>query len=131
MIEATELRRMSEAKLADAIALRNAGRYDAAMYLCGYAVELALKARVCETLGWIEFPARSGEFHNYQSLRTHDLNVLLDFSGIHNRVRSEYRTAWEVVGKWAHNWRYLPVESASESACFQIIDAVALLLEVI
>ena len=97
MIEATELRRMAEARQADAIVLHRAGRYDAAMYLCGYAIELALKARICETLNWRAFPEERGEFRNYQSLQTHNLNVLLDFTGIQGRVNSEYAEAWKDV----------------------------------
>ena len=30
--------------------------YDAAVYLCGYAVEIALKVHLCRTLDWAEFP---------------------------------------------------------------------------
>ena len=59
------------------------------MYLAGYAVELALKARICETLGWSWFPSSSAEFGSYRSLQTHDLKVLLEFSGIKNRVKVE------------------------------------------
>lgn len=52
MIPRLELRRLAYARLADSRALYAAGRYDAALYLCGYAVELALKARICRTLRW-------------------------------------------------------------------------------
>ena len=131
MIEVTELRRMAEARQADSIALHRAGRYDAAIYLCGYAVELALKARICETLGWSRFPSGRGEFHNYQSLRTHELDVLLDFSSIQGRIRSEYRDAWEKVARWTPEWRYLLAGSTNDFQCFEMLDAVALLLEVI
>ena len=131
MISTPELRGLSLARQADANALHQGGRYDAAIYLCGYAVELALKARICENLGWLEFPATNSEFHNYRSLQTHDLNVLLDFSGIHNRVRFGYQESWKVVEKWAHNWRYLPAGSTSQGGCYQMLDAAALLLGVI
>lgn len=131
MIEIVELRRLAQARLADADALLRSGRYDGATYLCGYAVELALKARICETLDWAGFPSTGGEFHDYQSLRTHDLNVLLDFSGIRSRVRNEYRAAWEAVETWTPDWRYSHVGRAGEVGCFEMLDAAALLLEVI
>ena len=79
MIYPQELRRMSDVRQGDAKTLQQDGRYDAAMYLSGYAVELALKARICETLGWTWFPSRSAEFHDYRTLQTHSLQVLWSF----------------------------------------------------
>ena len=52
MLTVAELRAVSAARLDDAQSLFNAERYDGVVYLCGYAVELALKARICETLNW-------------------------------------------------------------------------------
>ena len=131
MIYPHELRQMSEARRVDAVNLYQRGRYDAAMYVAGYAVELALKARICETLSWSWFPSTSAEFSSYRSLQTHDLKVLLEFSGIKNRVNSERADAWKAVKVWGPDWRYLPVNSANNDTCSKMIDAVAALLEVI
>ena len=131
MIYTDELRRMSEARKADADTLYQGRRYDAAMYLAGYAVELALKARICETLGWSWFPSSTAEFRDYRSLQTHDLKVLLEFSGIKNRVNAERADAWKAVKGWGPDWRYLPVNSAKDDTCSKMIDAVAALLEII
>ena len=51
MATTTELRALARARLKEAQILFAAKRYDAATYLCGYAVEMALKARICKTLG--------------------------------------------------------------------------------
>jgi HEPN domain-containing protein len=67
MIQEGELRRIAEARLTDATALLDAKRYDGATYLCGYAVELTLKASICKTLNWPEFLSTNNEFKNYQS----------------------------------------------------------------
>ncbi len=61
-------------------------RYDGAVYLAGYTVELALKARICEVLNWSGYPATSKEFDGYRSFRTHDLRVLLSLSGRYRQV---------------------------------------------
>ncbi len=58
MISVATLRALSAARLEDARALLAAGQNEGAIYLCGYAVELALKARICETLDWTRFPHR-------------------------------------------------------------------------
>lgn len=51
MLTRAELTHIAQARLADAEALHQAGRYDGAVYLCGYAVEVGLKHRICVTLG--------------------------------------------------------------------------------
>jgi hypothetical protein len=68
-----DLRAIARARLRDAQALLAAKRFDAASYLCGYAVEIALKARICKTLGWDGFPQTAKEFRGFQSVKTHDL----------------------------------------------------------
>ena len=63
-----ELREISAARLEDAQALFDAGHYDGVVYLCGYAVELALKARICETLDWDGYPSTNREFRELSVL---------------------------------------------------------------
>ncbi len=48
-----ELKELAKLRLAEAEKLCDAGYYDGAAYLCGYAVEFALKARICR-LTWRE-----------------------------------------------------------------------------
>ena len=131
MISAPQLREMSATKLDEAVDLYRLGRFDGSIYLCGYAVELALKARICDTLMWNGFPSSGSDFHDYRSLQTHNLNVLLDFSSIQDRVREDYADAWEIAETWNPEWRYLPVGNSDEEDCREMIEAVALLLEVI
>ncbi len=129
MIETVELRRMAEARQSDAIALYQVARYDAALYLCGYAVELGLKARICETLGWTEFPSERKDFQGLQSFQTHDLGRLLHFSGREERILHDFSSEWETVSTWKPEWRYLPVGSTSQNQCIEILDAVAIIRE--
>ncbi len=131
MIATAELRRIADAKLADAVVLRQAGRYDNAVYLGGYAVELALKARICDTLGWDGYPETGGEFHHLQSFRTHDLAILLHLSGQETRIENDFHDAWGVVSNWNSAARYLAAGSANEDNCFTMLEAVALLVEAI
>ncbi len=55
----------------------NGKRYDGAVYLSGYAVELTIKARICKTLKWPGFPETNNEWKDLQSSKTHKLEVLL------------------------------------------------------
>jgi len=62
MVKKTELRILARARIKEAQILFDVKRYDAATYLCGYAMELALKARICQTLGYTHFPQTNKEF---------------------------------------------------------------------
>ena len=84
---------LANARLRDSEVLLNARRYDGAAYLCGYAVELRLKWRICKTLKWAGFPETSGEFEKCKSFRIHDLVQLLEFTG---RARSLRKTTWQI-----------------------------------
>lgn len=72
MITRAELRENARAHLRAARILRRSKAYDSAVYLCGYAVEIALKARICQTLKWPGFPLTGGEFANKASFKTHE-----------------------------------------------------------
>lgn len=89
MLAVGDLVGIAQARLEDAQTLARAGRFDGAVYLCGYAVELALKARICNTLSWTHFPETQKEFESLTSCRTHDLTILLRLSG--GRPESRYK----------------------------------------
>ena len=62
MIALPDLIIIANDRLSDAEALYFAGRYSAAAYLSGYAIEVSLKHKICITLNWSEFPQTNAEF---------------------------------------------------------------------
>jgi HEPN domain-containing protein len=128
MILATELTRLARAKLKDAEFLLRGKRYDGAMYLCGYAIEMAFKARICRTLKWGGFPATRGEFEGLQSFRTHDLELLLRLAGREQYIKNSYLAEWHTVVKWDPEVRYQLVGTATEVETRTMIAAVRALL---
>ena len=74
MANRQQLRDLARIKLTEAGALYDAGLFDGCVYLCGYVVELALKARVCATLGVSEYPERGSRLKD--GFRTHDFDDL-------------------------------------------------------
>ena len=112
----------------DAEALFDAGRYDAASYLCGYAVEVALKAKICETLNWAGYPSTNREFKELQSFRTHNLSMLLRLSGQESRIRASMPNAWLNVARWNPELRYLIPGSASESSASDLLTQMKLIV---
>ena len=128
MIPTNELRRIAEARLKDAKALLAARRYDGAVYLCGYAVELALKARICRALRWPGYPSTTGEFRDYQSFRVHDLDVLLHLTGREDRVKASYFAEWSAVAQWNPSARYQAVGTAQRVDAELMISSAGILL---
>ena len=70
-------------------------KYDAAVYLSGYAIELALKTRICRTLKWPLFPDVS--IKNPQTFKTHHLETLLGLSGIEGKVKLVHHAEWAMI----------------------------------
>jgi len=129
MITTKDLKLLATARLADSELLYLRQRYDAASYLCGYAVELALKARICKTLKWPGFPESNKEFQGYQCLKTHDLAVLLDFSGIKPKIQTQCSAQWFIISSWSPEDRYQLVGSFSKDLAQDRIEAAKVLLK--
>lgn len=131
MIATASLRAIAKARLRDAQVLLQAKRYDGAFYLCGYAVELALKARICRTLRWSGFPETGQDFKGLQSIKTHDLEILLRFSGIEDRIRRKYLTEWSVLLDWNPEKRYQSIGQSTQQQATDMLTCAKRLLAVI
>ena len=127
MLTVVTLRTLSAERMQDARALLSAGRNEGAIYLCGYAVELALKAKICETLGWSRFPDTGREAADYRSFRTHDMDVLLHLSGVRHRIAVGMKQDWETVSQWRPELRYAPAGAALPPAAVMIPAATRIL----
>lgn len=114
MIPSKELRKIARARLRDAEVLLSSKRYDGAVYLCGYAVEMALKVRVCRSLGWRDFPDTAREFEGLATFRTHDLERLLHLSGSERKIvgSPSLKARWSVVQQWRPEKRYASIGTA-------------------
>jgi len=131
MIPVTELNKIAQARLEDAKALLQAGRYDGATYLCGYAVEVALKARICRILNWPEFPTTGGEFQAYKSFQTHELDVLLRLSGQESGIKQQHFDLWNKVKVWKAESRYNVIGTANAGDAQAMIQAADALLQIL
>jgi hypothetical protein len=128
MIEIRKMRLTARARLNDAIALLRARRYDGAVYVCGYAVEIALKARICKHLKWPGYPESRKEFEAFQSFRTHNFDTLLALTGIEFIVRSKHIAEWSKVTGWEPEMRYREPGTTTQGDAELMIDAARTLL---
>lgn len=131
MITRMDLRKTAREYLQSAELLRDNRKYDVAVYLCGYAIEIALKERVCRTLKWQGYPATSGEFSNFRSFQTHNLEVLLDLSAIEDKVIAVLGGDWEIAVRWNPEQRYKPRGTYTRDDADIMISITARALKVI
>jgi hypothetical protein len=107
----------------DAKALFEKRRYTAAIYMAGYAVEIALKLEICKMYFFSKgFPESKNEFQSYSNqrdkkylmktiesireIRHHDLQLLLGYSGLEFKIKSTFLMEWELISQWKPEMRY-------------------------
>ena len=117
---------LAQERLEDAQALLAAGRFAGAHYMCGYAMEMKLKSRMCKSHGWSEYPPRTGE-RLAQALKTHKLAELLLFTGMRPTITEVHTGDWSIVEKWDPEQRYTPAAYTEEQAHAMIAAAEALM----
>ena len=131
MIALPDLIIIANDRLSDAEALYFAGRYSAAAYLSGYAIEVSLKHKICITLNWSEFPQTNAEFKNYGCLKTHNLTVLLHFSGVETQIKDIYFEYWSAFDKWTPEIRYNSQASINEVQALSMITSAKKLIQIL
>lgn len=97
------LKRITETRLKEAKLLFDNGYYDGAIYLCGYAVEAALKAMVCKTLGVTEYPGEQVLKSMKSAFYTHELDNLKILAGLtpHLNLAQETEPLKTVFQNWS------------------------------
>lgn len=129
MLLRIELLDLSRARMRDAELLSRKGRYDAAAYLCGYAVEFALKARICKHLRWVGYPSTDAEFKGKRDFKVHDFDSLLEFTGLASKVRINCSSEWSTVTGWSPEFRYRPIGSSTHQDAQELLEASKALLK--
>lgn len=120
-----DLQKMADERVADAAALLAAGRFQAAYYLCGYAVEFALKACIARQFREFDFPDRKVVNDSY----VHDLTKLLNVSRLTQLHREEvglndsFAENWSIVQAWSEASRYnSAITEAAATALFRAVS---------
>jgi HEPN domain-containing protein len=123
-VNRTDLQQLAEERLEDARVLLQSGRYAAAYYLCGYAVECGLKACIARQIRQYEYPPSA----NYsQKLFTHKPKELADLAELSDSLTAQmnastrFKLNWETVVKWSEQTRY---ENRTIQDAQQLIAAV-------
>lgn len=138
MISHEELRTIAKTRLKDARILHKNKSHDGALYLCGYAIELGLKAVIAKNLNpsglvsMSHIPSTKEEFNIVQKITNHDLDALLTLvpSNIIQKIKTKYLAEWSLVQKWNPEMRYAPIRGASaRKEAGNVLDAVKRILD--
>lgn len=130
-IKIEDIENLARSRLEEADILFMSEKYDAANYLCGYAIELKLKARICIALSWEEFPSGNNDFKGLASFKTHDLGILLKLSGKEKDVKRDYFSDWSLIAQWNPEKRYEPIGTIQQNDVRTVIDAAKKLMEIL
>jgi HEPN domain-containing protein len=114
---------LARLRLKEAECLYRSGFHNGCVYLCGYVVEFALKARICEVLNLEEYPAEE-----LKVSKTHDFDVLKLLAGLKKDLRpgsnEDLWENWSVATRWKPELRYQPPGKNSAEAAKEVIDSI-------
>lgn len=125
LIKATVFRAASIERWKDAECLHAAGRFQGAIYLCGYALECLLKFRICLARGVPHLEEREAKRLG------HELPELLDAAGLGGLLsrNSDLLVAFQAISsRWSTEIRYSGGGSNSRDSERFLRDSRALLL---
>jgi hypothetical protein len=120
----TDLQRLAETKLADAVLLAQARRWSNAYYLAGYTVEIGLKACIARRIRADTLPDPT----LVRNVYVHDLAKLVGLAGLSGDLRQQqsadvkFAANWATVAEWDEASRY---ESTDSFTCQALLDAIA------
>jgi HEPN domain-containing protein len=120
-----QLQELALLRLQEAEGLYASGHYEGCAYLCGYVVELALKAKICAAFGVTDYPEKGSRLR--EALKSHSLDDLGLVAGMEHEftlTRPELLANWSIVNQWRPEWRYEPKGSYDRKRAEKLLDAV-------
>jgi HEPN domain-containing protein len=126
MATKADLQKLAALRLREAESLFQAGLYDGCVYLCGYVVELALKACICKTLNEPQYP----DTFLKSVFRTHEFDELAVLAGIKAELAAQKNanTAlsinWNLATQWKPERRYQPEGTFTKGDAESVLNSI-------
>jgi hypothetical protein len=119
------LKRLARLRLREAEHLHRRGLDDGCVYLCGYVVECALKARICKFLGLTNYPSE-GEYGRI--FKTHNFGILKLLAGLEGQITITKNKAlfdnWSTATTWDPEQRYAQVGSCDRHRAAEVLASI-------
>jgi len=134
MLKKADLKKIAKTRLAEARILcqKKHCKYEGVIHLCGYAVEIAFKKKICDALNWADFPETKNEFKGLKSFKTHELPILLKLSGQELKLKKNPNlfADWSnILQNLNPKIRYSPIGKVTPAQAKITIDATYELLK--
>jgi len=119
-----EWQKIAKIRLEEAETLLASGHYSGAYYLCGYAIECALKACIAKQTKRYDFPDKNLANDSW----THDLAKLVKLAGLDNSLKQEihndriFDTNWSSAKDWKEESRY---QTHSKKDAYDLYNAIS------
>ncbi len=103
-----DLQSLAQLRFDDAVILLEQNRYSSAYYLCGYAVELGLKACIARQVRSEEIPEKG----LIQKVYTHEFLPLVRLAGLARELADaqnadqRFQAFWGIASEWSPESRY-------------------------
>jgi HEPN domain-containing protein len=119
-----DLKKLARLRLREAESLFKEGFYDGCVYLCGYVVECALKARICKFLKLSKYPS---DEHG-KIFKTHNFGILKLLAGLEGEITITKNKAlfdnWSTATSWDPEQRYAPVGTSGQKEAAEILASI-------
>lgn len=145
MARRTDFQDVAQLRITEAQTLLDHHLPDGAFYLAGYAVECALKAAICKTLGIDDFfEPNTAKTHSakvqddvLQKFKTHDYGTLLALSGLYYTLEAatvadiSLGDAWTVIRRLTRTeqYRYETVLRKEPGDVKSFVDSIHIFLQ--
>jgi HEPN domain-containing protein len=120
-----DLKKLARLRLKEAEQLYRRGLYDGCVYLCGYVIECALKARICRFLGLTTYPT---EGDHGRIFKTHNFGILKLLAGLEREITITKNKVlfenWPAATKWEPDQRYVRAGSSDRKRAAEILASI-------
>ena len=124
MIKYNDLKDLSITRAKEAKVLYRNHLYDGCVYLCGYVVELSLKAMICKHLAISEYPD-DGKMKSVFS--THEFDRLQLLAGLSKEIdmvaKPRLFKNWSLLTTWSPSHRYKPIGTYNQQNANEMLKA--------
>ncbi len=120
-----DLKKLARLRLKEAEQLYQRRLYDGCVYLCGYVIECALKARICRFLGLTTYPM---EGEHGRIFKTHNFGILKLLGGLEGEITITKNKVlfenWSAVAKWDPEQRYARAGSCDRKRAAEVLASI-------
>lgn len=136
MTNPTDIQNLADLRINEASKLQESSFPDGAFYLAGYAVELYLKAKICETIDIPNFYDQHVPKSDLsKTFLIHNLDRLVLLSGLYTKFEAEKQMYpdlakhWADVSAWSEKSRYNAPNTKSDKEALEFIESSKIIIE--